>query len=99
VTTREHKAIVRYAMVAAVLTAALTWTLFLVRDALLIVYISALVAIGLSPLVEAAEQRITLKKSRIPRWAAILGIYCSILGILVGACSSFHRSCNRHARS
>jgi predicted PurR-regulated permease PerM len=84
VTTREHKAIIRYAMAAAVLTAALSWTLFLVRDALLIVYISALVAIGLSPLVEAAEQRITLKKSRIPRWAAILGIYCSILGILVG---------------
>ena len=83
-TTREHKALIRYALIAAVLTAAIAWTLFLVRDALLIIYISALVAIGLSPLVEAAEQRITLRKWRIPRWAAILGIYCSILGILVG---------------
>ena len=83
-TTREYKALIRYALVAAVLTAALAWTLFIVRDALLVVYMSALVAIGLSPLVEAAEQRITLKKSRIPRWAAILGIYCSIIGILIG---------------
>lgn len=83
-TTREYKALIRYALIGAVLTAALAWTLFLVRDALLVVYISALVAIGLSPLVEGAEQRITVKKYRIPRWAAILGIYCSIIGILVG---------------
>jgi predicted PurR-regulated permease PerM len=84
VTPREHKALIRYAMVAAVLTVALAWTLFLVGDALLVVYMSALVAIGLSPLVEAAERRITVKRVHIPRWAAILGIYLSILGILIG---------------
>ena len=83
-TTREYKALIRYALIGAVVTAALAWTLFLVRDALLVVYISALVAIGLSPLVEGAERRITVRKYRIPRWAAILGIYCSIIGILVG---------------
>jgi predicted PurR-regulated permease PerM len=84
VTAPEHKALIRYAMLSAVLTAALAWTLFLARDALLIVYISAVVAIGLSPLVETAEQRITFRSDRIPRWAAILGIYLSIIGILIG---------------
>jgi predicted PurR-regulated permease PerM len=84
VTTRDQKALIRYAMGAAVVAAALAWTLYLVRDALLIVYISAIIAIGLSPLVNAAEQRAARWRYKPPRWAAILGIYCCILGILVG---------------
>jgi predicted PurR-regulated permease PerM len=84
VTTREHKALVRYAVAAAVVGIAFTWTLYLVRDALLIVYISGLIAIGLSPLVGAVEQRSAAWRYRLPRWAAILAIYCCILGILVG---------------
>jgi predicted PurR-regulated permease PerM len=84
VTTRDQKAIIRYALVAAVAAAAFGWALYLVRDALLLIYISALIAIGLSPLVEAAEHRSATWRYRVPRWAAILGIYCCILGILVG---------------
>jgi predicted PurR-regulated permease PerM len=84
VTTYDQKALVRYAVVAVMLAAALGWTLYLVRDALLIIYISALIAIGFSPIVEAAEHRSAGWRYRLPRWAAILGIYCCILGILVG---------------
>ena len=83
-TTLDHKALIRYALAGAVLAAALAWTLYLVRDALLIIYVSAIIAIGFSPLVDAAEQRTSAWRYRLPRWAAILGIYCSILGILVG---------------
>jgi predicted PurR-regulated permease PerM len=84
VTTREQKALIRYALAGAVITLAIAWTLFLARDALLLVYIAAIVAIGLSPLVEAAERRVSVRGHRAPRWAAILGIYLSVLGILIG---------------
>jgi predicted PurR-regulated permease PerM len=83
VTSREHKALIRYALAGAVLTAAIAWTLFLVREALLLVYIAAVVAIGLSPLVEAAERGLSVK-FRVPRWVAILCIYLSVLGIVIG---------------
>jgi predicted PurR-regulated permease PerM len=84
VTPRDSRALIRYAVAAAVLATALAWTFFLVRDALLVVYISALIAIGLSPLVAAAEHGAARWRHPLPRWAAILGIYCAIIGILVG---------------
>ena len=83
-TTRDQKALIRYGLAAAILAAGIAWTLYLVRDALLIVYISAIIAIGLSPLVNGAEQRAARWRYKPPRWAAILAIYCCILGILVG---------------
>lgn len=83
-TSDRQKALIRYALAGLVVTAALAWTLYLVRDALLFIYISALVAIGLSPLIDTAEQRVRFRHRRLPRWAAILAIYCCILGILVG---------------
>ena len=82
--TPAHRALVRYILAATVVTIAIAWALFLVRGALLLIYIAAVVAIGLSPLVEAAEQRSAKHRSRLPRWAAILTIYICILGILVG---------------
>jgi predicted PurR-regulated permease PerM len=84
VTTRDQKALIRYGLAAAILAAGIACTLYLVRDALLIVYISAIIAIGLSPLVNGAEQRAARWRYKPPRWAAILAIYCCILGILVG---------------
>lgn len=59
--------------------------LFLVRDALLLIYVTALIAIGLSPVVNAMERRrLPTGAGRIPRWAAILAIYSSIIGALIG---------------
>ena len=80
----DEKALIRYALLGLVLTMAIAWALFVVRGALLLVYISALVAIGLSPLAEAAEHHGARMRYRLPRWAAVLIIYLCIFGILLG---------------
>ena len=61
------------------------WLLFTVRSTLLTVYISALFAMGISPLVGMIErQRAIPIGKRLPRWLAILIIYAAIIGALVG---------------
>jgi predicted PurR-regulated permease PerM len=77
------RALIRYALVGLALTVLVCWALWEVRDALVLVYISALVAIGLSPLVNAIERK-RLTRQRVPRWAAILVIYLCIIGAIVG---------------
>lgn len=79
------RAIVRYALVATAVAVVLVWTLYQAREALLLIYVGALVAIGLSPLVRAIERREdALTGHRVPRWLAILTIYLLIVGTLVG---------------
>jgi predicted PurR-regulated permease PerM len=60
------------------------WTLYLARDALLIVYISGLLAIGFGPLVYAIEHQrlVNVGTRRLPRWLAILVVYLVIVGVL-----------------
>lgn len=83
--SNSPRALIRYALVGLVLTVALSWTLFLIRDVLLLIYISALVAIGLGPLVNALERkRLPSLRQRVPRWMVILTIYLVIIGALVG---------------
>jgi predicted PurR-regulated permease PerM len=77
------RALIRYTLVGLALTVFFCWALWEVRDALVLVYISALVAIGLSPLVNAIERK-RLIRQRVPRWAAILVIYLCIIGAIVG---------------
>lgn len=55
--------------------------LYTARDALLIVYVSGLLATGLGPLVHRIEHALP---QRIPRWLAILLIYVVIVGIVTG---------------
>ncbi len=76
------RALIRYALVGLALTFFFGWALWEVRDALMLVYISALVAIGLSPVVNAIERK-RLMRQRVPRWAAILVIYLCIIGAVV----------------
>jgi predicted PurR-regulated permease PerM len=78
----DPRALIRYALASLALTVVLLWAAFLVRDALLVIYISLLVAIGLSPLVLALEQH-RPRRQRLPRWAAILIIYSVIVGAVV----------------
>jgi predicted PurR-regulated permease PerM len=78
------RALIRYALVGLALMAALLWALYLVRGALLLIYISALVAIGFSPIVARIERRRVAGRRRLPRWAAILVIYLTLIGTLVG---------------
>jgi predicted PurR-regulated permease PerM len=80
----EPRALIRYALVGLALTIALLWMLYLVRGALLLIYVASLIAIGLSPLVAALERRRPLGRGRLPRWAAILAIYLSVIAVFVG---------------
>ncbi|MGH9143026.1 MAG: AI-2E family transporter, partial [Vicinamibacterales bacterium] len=60
---------------------ALLWA---ARDALLLVYVSALIAMGLSPLVKLIEKPTRHgTKRRVPRWLAILAIYAVVVGLFV----------------
>ena len=81
----DSRALIRYALAGAAITVAIAWTLFLARDALLLIYVSAVVAIGLGPLVSLIQRRGAIGgASRLPRWLAILLIYFLLLGLLVG---------------
>jgi predicted PurR-regulated permease PerM len=84
VTRDDPRALIRYALVGVAVTVALAWALYLVRNALLLVYISALVAIGLAPLIAVIEQQTLYGRRRVPRWTAILIIYLCLFAVLVG---------------
>jgi predicted PurR-regulated permease PerM len=80
---RSH---IRYACVAVAITLVLLWALYLVRGPLLLIYVSALFATGLAPLVRIIERQriVALSRKRLPRAAAILVIYGTVIGSIVG---------------
>lgn len=78
----SSRALIRYALAALVVTFFIAWAIWEVRNALLLIYISALIAIGLSPLVSELERKRFLRQG-VPRWAAILVIYLCIIAVLV----------------
>lgn len=82
----DPRSLIRYACVAVVVTAILVWALYLIRGPLLLVYVSALFATGLAPLVRIIERyRIAaISRRRIPRAGAILVIYGTVIGSLAG---------------
>lgn len=54
--------------------------LYQLREVLLTLYISSLLAIGLSPIVRRLERdRLLAGRIRVPRWAAILALYVTFL--------------------
>jgi predicted PurR-regulated permease PerM len=77
---REGGAAVRFIAVAA-LGVMIVWAAYLARHALLIIYISTLLAIGFGPIVRAIEHWPGTK--RLPRWFAILIVYVVIVGALI----------------
>ncbi len=76
-------AVVRAVLTTALATAVL-YTLYIARDALLVIYISGLLATGLGPLVHRIEHAAAPGTRRLPRWLAILLIYLTIVGALTG---------------
>jgi predicted PurR-regulated permease PerM len=59
-------------------------TLWAVRSALLVIYVSALIAMGFAPLVTLLEQpKSPTGRFALPRWLAILAIYLAVLGAFV----------------
>ena len=79
----EARSLIRYALVGLALTILLLWAFYIVREALLLIYVAALVAIGFSPVVAAIERRRVAGRRRLPRWAAILLVYVTLIGSLV----------------
>ena len=82
--SNDPRAIVRYALVSTALAIVLMWALYEIRSQLLVLYVSALFATGLAPLVRMIERRrlTPIGRRRLPRSAAILLIYATVLGLL-----------------
>jgi predicted PurR-regulated permease PerM len=76
-TRRLFQTVVTVAAVAILI--AVLWQ---AREALMLIYVSALIAMGFSPVVQVIE-RPRRGRSRIPRWLAILVIYVAIVALLV----------------
>jgi predicted PurR-regulated permease PerM len=74
-------------MLQTVFTAAgvvvLMAALWAAREALLLIYISALIAMGFSPLVRLIERGPKYQRYSTPRWFAILAVYLVVVSIFV----------------
>ena len=66
-----------WTIAAVLVTVVIVYAAYLARHVLLLIYISALFAIGFSPVVRILEFR-----GRLPRWLAILVLYVLLLGAL-----------------
>ena len=84
---REHNDPRRLIVFGILVSIAAVLALFVaynVRSVLLLIYVSALFAMGISPLVQIIERRRLLPVGpRFPRWLAILLIYAAILGAII----------------
>jgi Predicted permease len=81
-----QKAIILWTISMVALAVVVLWSAFLVRDVLLLIYVSGLLAIGFSPIVRIIERQkvLPIGTRRFPRWLAILILYIVILGTLTG---------------
>ena len=84
--TDRQKSLILYAIWMTALAFILLWAAYLVRNVLLLLYISGLLAIGFSPIVRLIERQkvLPIGTRRFPRWLAILLLYVVILGTLTG---------------
>lgn len=82
--TSDPRSLIRYGVLCTAVAVALFWVMYEVRSELLLIYICALFATGLSPLVTIIERQSLLRigKRRLPRPAAILVIYVTVIGLL-----------------
>ena len=80
----RYKPLILWTIVMTALAVILFWAAYLVRDVLLLLYISGLFAMGFSPIVRLIERQkvLPIGSRRFPRWLAILVLYLGILGIL-----------------
>lgn len=85
----EHphpKSLVVWTIAMVALAVILLWSAYLVRDVLLLIYVSGLLAIGFSPIIRLIERQkvLPIGTRRFPRWLAILVLYLFIIGTLIG---------------
>jgi predicted PurR-regulated permease PerM len=79
----RYKPLILWTIGMTALAVILLWAAFLVRDVLLLLYISGLLAIGFSPIVRLIERQkvLPIGSRRFPRWLAILVLYLAVLGV------------------
>jgi predicted PurR-regulated permease PerM len=79
-TNAERNRAITRAVVTSLLGLIVVYTLYLISEVLITVYISSLLAIGLSPAVRKLEKsRMIVGRRFIPRWLAILLLYIAFL--------------------
>ena len=82
----DSRRLVLWTVGAAVGAFVLLWLVYLSRQALLLIYVSALLAMGMAPLVRWIErQRLVRFRGRpVPRWAAVLSVFVVAFAVLAG---------------
>lgn len=80
------RSLIRFGCVCFAITIIALWTMYLVRGPLLQLYVCALFATGLTPLVRWIERQrvLAIGKKRVPRPLAILVIYATVIGTVTG---------------
>ena len=82
----EQKSLILWTIWMVVLTGLVLWAAYQVRNILLLIYISGLLAVGFSPIVRLIERQkvLPIGTRRFPRWLAILLLYLVIIGSITG---------------
>ena len=78
----DYKPLILWTIAMTALAVIVLWAAYLVRNVLLILYVSGLLAIGFSPIVRLIERQrvLPIGSRRFPRWLAILILYLAIIG-------------------
>jgi predicted PurR-regulated permease PerM len=81
---RGMRAVIVWAVATLAISVAIVWAIYLARGALLLIYVSMLLAIGFGPIVRWLERHPVLRLGarQAPRWLAILVVYVTIMGTL-----------------
>ena len=76
----EHNRVITRAVITVIIGVAVAYSLYVIREVLLSLYIAGLLAVGLSPVVRKIERHKLLSgRYRVPRWLAILVLYVTFL--------------------
>ncbi|MGH9173625.1 MAG: AI-2E family transporter [Vicinamibacterales bacterium] len=80
----DPRRLIVFGVTISIVAVLLVWVLYTVRSMLVTIYISALFAMGISPLVRLIERQSVIPiGTRLPRWLAILVIYAALIGAIV----------------
>ena len=77
--------LIAWTIAMTALAVAIVAALYFALDALIVIYVSGLVALGFGPVVRAIEHQrlVPVGSKRMPRWLAILVVYVAIVGAAV----------------
>ena len=84
-----HKSLILYAIWMAALVVLGLWLAWQIREVLLVLYASLILAVGFSPVVRLIERQrlLPVGTRRFPRWMAILVLYVFIIGAVAAVIS------------